>query len=812
MPPQSTGTVVRSPLERANVWALALTIIIATLIVPLGASLPYVQTKAYALAAGTLITLALYILARLGRGNVILPPLALVGALWLPAIAYLLSALFSGAPFALALWGLALEPDTLGFMLVAGMLGTLAALSVRRPEHFRTFFRVGAFGFAVAIVIELLVLILGQIMPNTISPRFSIAGSVQDLSVLLGLAIVSGLLTLRFLEVSKRTRLFLTVGTVVALVVLIAVGIPLVWMLTALVAFGLFVESVMKRKVSSSVASDDFDDAVVVSESSQTQMPQGRSLVLPLVVLAVSLFFLIGSAVDTAIKTSLKTDVYDIRPTWQSMLSITRKTYSEAPFFGTGPGSFASQWIKYRDASLNNTQLWNLDLGAGSGFIPTSFVTTGLAGALAWVALIVLFLVLGIRTLLMRPPEDRFLRFAAILSFVATLYLLLYAIFGLPGSPLLGLTFVMAGIFASSVRHAAGKKQWGVIFAKSPRLGFVIVFLLTLVLLGAVGTAYAVTERYIALASLSRAANAFSAGNLDLAEASLRTSLSFAPQVDAYQLAAVVASARLNQIVNDTTMPKDAAQQKFQTTLSSGIAAALSATTLAPKNYQGWLALGNLYAMAVPLKVSRAYESAKSAFETARTLAPTNAQIPYILAQLEIANGSYKTAAAPLQEAIKLKQNFTAAIFLLSQVEVQNGNVKEALTAAESAAYFNPTDANILFQLGLLRASQNNIDGAIVALEEAVKANAQFANARYFLAAAYAKKKNYTSALSQIEEIAKLSPENATAVADIVTALKGGKDPFPANLLAAEPPVEEVATSTPAKSGSAKSGTPSSNP
>src|SRR3972149_2480390 len=101
-------------------------------------------------------------------------------------------------------------------------------------------------------------------------------------------------------------------------------------------------------------------------------------------------------------------------------------------------------------------------------------------------------------------------------------------------------------------------------------------------------------------------------------------------------------------------MPVAEAQRAFQSALSSGINAALTATNLAPSDYQNWLALGNLYAQAVPLGVTGAYDSAKTAYDKAKALSPTNAQIPYILAQLDIANKNNKAAQENLKAAIAL--------------------------------------------------------------------------------------------------------------------------------------------------------------
>ncbi|MBU6490852.1 tetratricopeptide repeat protein [Patescibacteria group bacterium] len=784
MPPQQPAVASRlRSFETMSSWALIATFIVVLFIFIPSASVPFVATKTFALAIGALITLAFYILARLSRGNIIFPPLALVGALWLPAIGYALSSAFSGVPFMNALWGGALEPDTLGFMLVATVLGTLTALVLRRPEQYRSFLSTSFLVFSALVVLEALVVIIGQFAPNFVSPAFSFIGSFEDLAFLLGLGVIGILITLRFLELPRRAYRALLLSGAVALALLAIANSSFVWMLVALVALGLFVEAAMRRRPET--VDSDLDEAVVMTEMPAETRSGTHSIVLPLSVLAVSLFFLVGGTLGNALANTLQVNVLSVRPSWQSTLSVAQNAYTTAPVFGTGPGTFGIEWLKYRDAALNSTVFWNVDFSSGIGFIPTSFVTTGLVGAFAWIAFLALLIVLGLRMLIMRAPEDAFIRYVGILSFVATLYLFAIAIFALPSAILVALAFCFAGLFVSSTRFASGSKQWGIMFSRSPRLGFVIVFSLTLLLLASVVAAYSLVEHYIAATDLTKAETALAAGNLDAADQAAQDSIAFAPSASAYQIAASIATGRLGQIAASSTMSKTAAQQAFQTALSAGINAALTAVRLAPSDYQNWIVLGNLYAQAVPLKVSGAYDSAKTAYEKAEKLNPTNPQILYVLAQLDIANNDIKAAQADLVAAIALKQDYTAAIFLLSQLEVQSGNVKDALTAALAAAYFTPNNPNILFQVGILSAAEGDYAGAAAALSAAVNANPQFANARYFLAAVYAKQGDMQNALAQIKAIAALSADNAQAVASQTASLEAGKNPFPANLLSA---------------------------
>lgn len=757
-----------------------MTLVIAVVIVVPSSWIPLTTAKSFVLAAGALITFALYILARLSRGIIIFPPLMLVGALWLPVIAYALSAAFSGTSFINAFWGMTLEPDTLGFMLAAAVLGTMTALALRRSEHYQSFLRASAWTFMVVVAVEACIVIVGQ-FSSIISPAFSIVGSIRDLAFLLGLGVISILLALRELELSGIARRALITSGTAAVILLAVANNSLVWILLALVSLGLFIESVMRR--GSRKEDEDFDEVALVDEEPLVSGEGNRPLVLPLAVLAVALFFIIGGTLGGALANALQVNQVQVRPSWQSTFMVGSKVLSVAPVFGSGPDTFGTEWLKHRDASLNSTIFWNVDFSSGIGFIPTSLVTTGLIGALAWIGFFALFIVFGLRMLVLRAPRDPFIRFIATLSFLASLYLFTIAIFDLPNAVVLMLAFVFAGLFASTMRFGVSLRQRGVIFSRSPRLGFVIVFSLTVLLLGSVVAAYSLVERSIALIELSAAGKAFSSGDLDRADTAVRGSISFAPSAAAYQLGAAVARTRLDRILASSTMPVATARKEFQDTLSAGINAALTATNLSPSEYQNWLVLGDLYAQAVPLQVTGAYDSAKTAYGKARALNPTNPQIPYILAQLNIANKDGKAAEANLKDAITLKQDYTAAIFLLSQLEVQSGNIQEALNSALAAAYFEPNNPNILFQIGILYAAQSDFANAAAALSAAVAANPQFANARYFLSAVYAKQGDMPSALAQMQAIADMSSDNAKAVASQLAALAAGKNPFPADLL-----------------------------
>jgi tetratricopeptide (TPR) repeat protein len=794
----------RFSFDVATNWAIVVTFALGVIALIPSDTIPFLYTKVTLLALGALVTLVLFILARLSRGNVIVPPLPLVAALWIVPAAYLLSSLFAGNGIGSSFFGTELEVDTLGFMLLLAALATLTALSFRRAGSYKLFFSAAAVIAAAVALIQVLVAIVGRVAPSVISPTTNLIGSFLDLGMFLGLGLGVALLALRLLTLAPRTRMLIHAFGALALFLLALVNSGLVWSLIALLALALFIEAIMRNRASGDQA--DLDGvALLLAEDADDQPGSARPLAAPLATLAIALFFLVGgSTLGNSLATSMGVSVIDVRPSWQSTFDVGSHTYASSPLFGSGPGTFSEQWVQFRDRSLNDTLFWNVDFASGIGSIPTSFVTTGLAGALAWIAFAALFLFFGLRALFVRLPQDPFMRFVSTASFVGALYVFALAVFSVPGPMVFVSGFLLLGIFISSLRYGKDARELGIIFARSPRIGFVVVFALTLLLLASIMAGYVVTERYLSSVAYAEGATALAAGDLELAAAAAERSILFSPSDRAYQLVAGIGIARMNQIAADTTLAQADAQSRFQAALSGAIEAALTATRLGPNDYQNWSVLGTVYQTVVPLNIEGAYENAKTAYDQAIALNPTSPILPYVVAQLEIAHEDPEAASDSLMQAITLKRDYTQAIFLLSQLEVEMGRAREALEAAEAAAYFAPNDPVVLFQVGILRSANGNNPGAVVALARSVELNPQYANARFFLGVMYAITGKYPEAASELEQVGSLSPENAVAVADDLASVRAGRNPFPPSRLGALGIPQAPLTDSPATSAGAR--------
>ncbi len=434
----------------------------------------------------------------------------------------------------------------------------------------------------------------------------------------------------------------------------------------------------------------------------------------------------------------------------------------------------------YRPRELNNTIFWNSDFDTGIGFIPTSFITTGALGAVAWIVFLALFLMTGFRTLIIRSKEDEIVSFLSLSSFLGALYLWTIAIFQTPTPVLLSLAFLVTGIsIASLMFRNNAPRQFSVVFADNPNFGFVAALLLTLCFLGGISGMFAIGQRYAAGILYQKAAIVLQQnGNIDEAEGYIKRALTLY-EADTYlRFSTDLAILRLNDLIAAQDISNEDRQSRFQAILADAITRAQAARQNDPQEYKNWMELGSVYGRVVPLGIQGAYESAVRAYDTAARLRPESPAITLAYAYLERARDNNDAAEKYTAEAIRLRPAYTEAMFLMAQIQVQKGNVPKAIQAVQAAALLDPQNPVTFFQLGLLNYSVGNYAEALAALRKAVDLNAQYANARYFLGLTSWRLGNKEEAINQFVEIEKTNPDNAE-VKMILQNLRAGQPPLP---------------------------------
>jgi cytochrome c-type biogenesis protein CcmH/NrfG len=758
----------------------ALAIAAAAFLIPVffypSVSVPFIFTKIAIAATLALVGLALFAFSRLGERTVALPTQPVMLGLIAVGGAYFFSTIFSSQS-AVSLLGERIEPDSFGFVAIGICLAFLATAYLRKVSDILMVFAALLLSGAVLALFQLMrfgfgadALSMGGVFA---APSATPLGTLHDSAVFFGLIAVLALVTIVTLPMSRLIRLVVTGALIASLSILIVVNLTVVWSLVGLFALGTFVYSFF-------VAPGGFRlRQSAVSDTVSTPTAPGQLSLLSLIVLLLACLFVFGGqGISRVIWSKVDVGQIDIRPSWQTTLTVARPALAENPIFGSGPGTFDKVWSQYRPAVLNQTIAWNTDFAAAVGYIPTSIITTGIFGLVAWMLFLGLFVATGYAALTIRGEADSLSEFLILASFLGASYLWIIALTSNPAPALLLIAFLLTGVFLTSLRFRNRFPERVIDFSANPRLGFIAALVLTVVFLGSLASLIGVGQRYMAGWYFQKALVTIGNG-APLVEASsaLNTALSLYESDRMYRLATDIGIARLNQIAAVSQNPTDEDRRVFQEELAGTVNLARRATEIDPEDYANWLSLGAIYQSLVPLQISGAYENAKKALETAALRRPQSPSIALAQAYLERSAQNPDGATTFAEAALAQRPIYTEAIFLLAQVAVEKNDLPGAIARVEAAVQLEPRNPVIYFQLGLLRYARQDFSGAAQALEAAVALNDQYANARYFLGLSYYRTNRTPDAITQFTRVQELNPEN-TEVAAILENLRNGRDPF----------------------------------
>jgi tetratricopeptide (TPR) repeat protein len=266
---------------------------------------------------------------------------------------------------------------------------------------------------------------------------------------------------------------------------------------------------------------------------------------------------------------------------------------------------------------------------------------------------------------------------------------------------------------------------------------------------------------------------------VDQIESELGKAINLSPADTYYNALYQLNFARAQSVAQSTTGTAADNQQAFKTDISNSIAAAQTATSIAPNNYENWVVLGSLYEALVPapLSVNGAYDAAKAAYTEAQKRNPESPEPLLLMARLEYDNKNIDGARDLINQALAKKQDYADAYFLLTQLEAGANNTDKAISAAEAGAILSPDNAGIFFELGLLQYSKKDYTDAANAFSKAISIVPNYANAQYFLGLSEEYLGKHDEAIAQFESLAKSNPDNQD-VQSILANLQAGKDPF----------------------------------
>ncbi len=726
---------------------------------------PFAYTKIMFVIVGVLTAVIFYSLSVLRSGTFkISAPLALWG-MWGIATAGIISALLSG-DLNDALFGSTLGVHTAAFLIILALLATVTVIiGQSKATVMRLYLTLTVSDGLLTLFHVLRVLFgsdsltLGVFTGQVSSP----AGGWNDLGLLFGLIILLALVALEQLPLTKPGRIIFSLAIALSVLMLSVVNFSAIWIVLALVSLVVLMYGLTKDRFSKQVITTPEPSSVSIA-----------SIMLSTGVFVISLLFIIGGPTVGSFMANLTNISYiEVRPSFEATLDVARGVYAENALVGIGPNRFSDAWRLFKDPSINQTIFWETEFAAGSGYIPTQFITTGVLGAVAWVIFFALLLRAGFRMLFISQTGDRFWYFIGSSSFVAAVYLWGMSFVYVPGPTIL----LLAGIFTSIVFVAytamLPTKAVSISVASNRRSAIVLVGIVMVIIVASASTLYLVGRHYSAVYAFNAAISSVSDGTpLEEVEQQIAAAYAtsqndlYARQLAQYQVA------KLNSLLN-LAEPTAVQQQQFQQAAANGLNAIQLALQTDGSDSRNHATQGAIYSVLAATGVEEAAERAEAAFDQAIRFDPLNPAYPLLKAQVRSRAGDLEGARVAALEAVRLKGNYTEALFLLTQLEIAAGNVAEAIQATEAMVGLEPNNAGRIYQLGVLYSSNGDIDQSIAAFERAITLDEDYANARYFLALAYAESGRIDDAITQLEVVRDLNPDNA-GVQSLIDQLQSG--------------------------------------
>lgn len=735
-----------------------------------------IQAKASLVAVLLLVAAVSWTIARFVQGSIKIPStLVLAAGLLLPLV-YAISVAVSGVS-QVSLVGAGVEQDTLAFTCILYAALVLSALIFSGSPRagikaIRGLF-VGGFLLVVLEIVHLAfpALSLGGVLTGQTGNAF---GSWNEFAILLGLLAALGVALRKTEAAGGRWKYLFDFVALVSVLLLIIANFNYVWMAVGIAG--------LIALLTGYFASRAQGGGYAGNPASQL----GANKVWATLVV-VALFFMVfgDKIVNVALPAPIRVINVEARPNLQGTIAIGQQALSQPAslFFGAGPNTFSREWGLYKPTNVNQSDFWNTSFNSGVGTIPTSFVTTGIFGLIAWILFAITIVLVAVRALA-RYGKGGGEGSAFVSSLgIASAFLFLFYVLYVPGPALSTLVFLFVGLLVAASVEADLMGTMSVPLRGNGWKGVAALAGLTVFGAAAVVSSVGISRVLAAEMVLNRGIVVFNqTQNIEAVSSLVASSLSiYPPNARAHRVGLQLGLAQLQQLLAKADPKDEAARAQLQKTLDETIKNGLDAVAINSGDYQNWLELAGLYQQLAGVKVEGTYDLARSAYDNARKRNPLSPLPLLQLAQLEVLEGNTDTALQDLAAAIQLKPDLASAYYMASQIYASKKDFKSAIPAATNAAQYGGNDPLGWYNLGAIAYAGEDYATAAAAEEQALTLNPQYANAMYILGLAYYELKRPEDSLKVFQALDQLTPEHQKVVTDILDNLNAGKPPISAS-------------------------------
>jgi len=558
--------------------------------------------------------------------------------------------------------------------------------------------------FSSALIVELIGIL--QLLKLFIFPLdftksviFNTVGTIGSLgffvAILLPLAMI-------LLMASKNWwKVLFIFQLVLSAVILFLINYPIIWWAVILGSALVMIFGVFKK---------EFFDA--------------RWLALPMFFLAISLFFMLLSGQVNW----LPRGTNEISLSHGATFQITLQAVKENPIFGSGPGTFAYDFLKFKNPDFNKSSLWNITLNRGSSKILDNLVTTGLLGFLAFLAVIIYPVILGIKFLISKKSakvlEHSVSSWVLTSGFLIAFAAQVFAYFLYNSNIVLELVFffLIAGLVVSISEEKTRYE-----LKSSSLLTLLFTFIFTLVFIFGLGLLILDGQRYVAEVSYFKGLLALQSNNLDDGIINLEKAASQNSSSDLYfrQLSRVYLFKLQDELSKGSQNPSEEEKNKIQILAANSVNAGKIATDINPNNANNWSVRGYVYQSLMNVGQQEAETWALTSYQEALKLDPNNpyllmqeANVNFVLAlrmgqdQIEQKNQFLNQAKEKLEKAVDLNPNYSDVLYSLGLVYDSLGEKEKAIEKFTLVQQLNPQNNDIAKILESLKAGRSAIQTA----------------------------------------------------------------------------------------------------
>ncbi len=668
--------------ERLSFLSLFLVVVLLPLFCLPFTNIPIETSKGLLLVLGLTISIIFWAISRFLDGQIVFPKSWLLLSGFGVVLAFFLSALFSGN-FQISLFGTMFDLGSFWFIFSGFVLTLFSSIVFKTRERAK----IVLLGIILSSVFVLIFQSVHLFFPTALSLGIlagktgNVLGSWNALGLFAGFSSLMFLLVIEFFPISKTRKILLEIFILLALLLIASVNFQLVWILLGISSLIIFV-----YKVSTALQRNE-------NEEEKRHFPA----VSFVVVIISLLFFMSGQFIGSVISNRLYISNTEISPSLGATMSITKGVLVKHPIFGIGPNRFGEAWSMYKPAVINNTQFWDVSFDSGSGLLPTLTATTGIIGILAWLVFLVLFLVVGVKSVFSSIKNGA--NWEMLAFFVLSLYLLISLFFYSGGVVLLLLLLAFIGIFIGLATSNSGK-EISISFLNDHRKSFFSILFLIFLIIFSVAMSFKYTERFV---SVSYFGKAITASTEPIAENFIGKALSLYSNDLYLRTYSQIYLVKLNSIANKGASLSDADKADLQASFDQAVKSAQMAVTYNSSNYSNFQLLGSVYQSVGALGVKDAYSKAVLAYQNASNLNPLNPGLKLAMAGVSFVDGKVKEAKDYANVALSLKPDYIDALIILSQIAKSEGNNSEALSYGQAALSLAPDDKNLIQYVNSLK-------------------------------------------------------------------------------------------------------------